>query len=53
MMVLMMMANILSRTLYMPGIVLGCFTGSYLTFLVAQMVKHLPTLQETWVRSLG
>ena len=21
--------------------------------LVAQMVKHLPTVQETWVRSLG
>ena len=21
--------------------------------LVAQMVKHLPTMQETWVRSLG
>ena len=25
----------------------------YLTSLVAQMVKHLPTMQETWVRSLG
>ena len=24
-----------------------------LTSLVAQMVKHLPTMQETWVRSLG
>ena len=23
------------------------------TFLVAQMVKHLPTTGETWVRSLG
>ena len=23
------------------------------TSLVAQMVKHLPTIQETWVRSLG
>ena len=23
------------------------------TFLVAQMVKHLPTMQETWVQSLG
>ena len=23
------------------------------TSLVAQMVKHLPTVQETWVRSLG
>ena len=26
-----------------------CFGSS----LVAQMVKHLPTMQETWVRSLG
>ena len=24
-----------------------------LASLVAQMVKHLPTMQETWVRSLG
>ena len=24
-----------------------------MTSLVAQMVKHLPTMQETWVRSLG
>ena len=23
------------------------------TSMVAQMVKHLPTMQETWVRSLG
>ena len=23
------------------------------TSLVAQMVKHLPTMRETWVRSLG
>ena len=26
---------------------------SYLTSLVAQMVKHLPTMEETQVRSLG
>ena len=26
---------------------------SYLTSLVAQMVKHLPTMQETRVQSLG
>ena len=26
---------------------------SYLTSLVAQMVKHLPTMEETRVRSLG
>ena len=25
----------------------------YLTSLVAQMVKHLSTMQETWVQSLG
>ena len=25
----------------------------YRTSLVAQMVKHLPTMQETWVQSLG
>ena len=24
-----------------------------MTFLVAQMVMRLPTMQETWVRSLG
>ena len=24
-----------------------------LTFLVAQPVKHLPVMRETWVRSLG
>ena len=25
----------------------------WLEFMVAQMVKHLPAMQETWVRSLG
>ena len=25
----------------------------FLTLMVAQMVKCLPTMQETWVRSLG
>ena len=25
----------------------------YITFLVAQMVKHLPAMQETWVQSLS
>ena len=29
------------------------FTGAYLTSLVSQTVKYLPTMQETWVRSLG
>ena len=26
---------------------------SMINSLVAQMVKHLPTMQETWVQSLG
>ena len=26
---------------------------NFLTSLVAQMVKNLPTMQETWVQSLG
>ena len=26
---------------------------SFAAFLVAQMVKNLPAMQETWVRSLG
>ena len=33
-----------------------CLPGTkanYVTFLVAQMVKCLPTVRETWVRSLG
>ena len=29
------------------------FILDYESSLVAQMVKHLPTMQETWVRSLG
>ena len=28
-------------------------TGSFVGSLVAQRVKHLPAMQETWVRSLG
>ena len=33
----------------------GCIVVGYLflTSLVAQTVKHLPTVWETWVRSLG
>ena len=27
--------------------------GSLWASLVAQMVKHLPTMQETWVQALG
>ena len=29
------------------------FKSDILTSLVAQMVKNLPTMQETWVQSLG
>ena len=29
------------------------FSFSRVSSLVAQIVKHLPTMQETWVRSLG
>ena len=32
---------------------LFCFWCKFWTSLMAQMVKHLPTMQETWVRSLG
>ena len=27
--------------------------GGYRAFLLAQMVKNLPAIQETWVRTLG
>ena len=30
-----------------------CRYGGFWTSLVAQTVKHLPTMWETWVRSLG
>ena len=30
-----------------------CGDGSSWASLVAQTVKHLPAMQETWVRSLG
>ena len=29
------------------------FVSWYYASLVAQLVKHLPAMQETWVRSLG
>ena len=32
---------------------LGNRRGHYRASLVAQMVKHLPAMQETWVQSLG
>ena len=33
-----------------PGIIDPCVVG---VSLVAQMVKRLPTMQETWIQSLG
>ena len=30
-----------------------CFPFSHRASLMAQLVKNLPTIQETWVRSLG
>ena len=27
--------------------------GGYLSWFVAQLIKNLPSVQETWVRSLG
>ena len=32
---------------------LYCFLNKHRTPLVAEMVKCLPTMQETWVQSLG
>ena len=30
-----------------------CWASSYLHVAVAQLIKNLPAMQETWVRSLG
>ena len=39
---------------FSPTLSLSClFDDIYWTSLVAQMVKHLSTMRETWVRSLG
>ena len=35
------------------GSTLGTSYSGIMVFLVAQMVKNLPTTQETWVRLLG
>ena len=44
----------LLRTYYMQGTWLDATgMGMYKTSLVAQTAKHLPTMQETWVQSLG
>ena len=34
-------------------VLMKLFSGQQWTSLVAQMVKRLSTMQETWVRSLG
>ena len=34
-------------------VILSCFIISFWTSLVAQIVKRLSTMRETWVRSLG
>ena len=34
-------------------IIIWGFSGDLRTSLVAQMIKRLPTTQETWIRSLG
>ena len=39
-------------TIYSLDVLLFLF-GTSLLFLVAQTVKRLPKMQETWVRSLG
>ena len=41
---------------YFPGLVLFCFLATphgLWAYLVAQLVKNLPAIQETWVWSLG
>ena len=35
------------------GLIVGCSDLKQYSLLVAQTVKHLPTMRETWVRSLG
>ena len=46
------MAEILEWELW--GVSMYLYVFIYVcTSLVAQTVKHLPTMQETWVRSLG
>ena len=37
----------------MEFIILDCFIRLSRVSLVAQMVKNLPAMQETWVQSLG
>ena len=41
----------MTSTLYLRTLVVQ--TKSFVSSLMAQRVKHLPAIQETWVRSLG
>ena len=41
----------MTSTLYLRTLVVQ--TKSFVSSLMAQRVKHLPAMQETWVRSLG
>ena len=43
----------IARRVKQLGVHLKRFTESYLCFLAAQMIKHLPAMQETRVLSLG
>ena len=45
--------DIVSLPLCVSVIIFCSLTMTNWAFLVAQMVKNLPTLRETWVRSLG
>ena len=49
------LAKLISCNSALPGLLMGtCLLHiSIRISLVAPMVKHLPTMQETWVRSLG
>ena len=49
------LAKLISCNSSLPGLLMGtCLLRiSIRISLVAQMVKCLPTMQETWVRSLG
>ena len=42
----------LIRHITYPGIIIICSFAVFWTSLVAQTVKHLPTMRETWVQSL-
>ena len=45
--------DVASRGSHFSSIVLADYFGIYWASLVAQTVKHLPAMRETWVRSLG